>query len=197
MMEKENYDSPFYSVDELKNLGATHVGRDVKISRLARFYGFKGRIGDFSRIDDFAIIKGAVDIGAHVHISSYCLVSGVGGTVAMNDFSGLSAHCAVYTASDDYSAPFLSNPTVPPEHTKSHKGDVVLGIGALVGAHCIILPRTTIADYATIGALCVIKGMVAVGDVVRSTAETRIVKKRDVAAIEMHVDAVRKKDKAL
>ena len=48
---------PFYRTEELLALGCTSVGRKVQVSRLARFYGFHGVIGDCTRIDDFCILK--------------------------------------------------------------------------------------------------------------------------------------------
>ena len=67
-------DSPFYSPHELARLGCTSVGRHVQVSRLARFYGFHGSVGDHTRIDDFVILKGHVEIGCYVHISAFSMM---------------------------------------------------------------------------------------------------------------------------
>lgn len=192
-----NTESPFYSEDELKALGATAVGKKVQVSRLARFYGFKGVIGDFSRIDDFAILKGVVDIGRHVHVSAYCLLSGVGGRIIFEDYSGMASHCAAFTSTDDYSGPFLTNPTVPREHTSPITGNIIFEKGSLLGAHSVALPGTVMRAFSTVGAMCIMKGEVAEGDVMVSGMAPRTVRKRDVAALEAHARAVEEKDKLL
>jgi acetyltransferase-like isoleucine patch superfamily enzyme len=175
--------SDFYDKYELLNMGFTDVGRNVQVSRLARFYGFKGKIGDHSRIDDFAILKGHVDIGAYVHISSYCLVSGVAGVVKFGDCSTTAAYTAIYTSSDDYKGPFLCNPLVPKEHVNPLTGDVILGEGALVGAHCVILPGASLGDFATVGALCIVNSKMESGELAVTSGPPRVIGKRDAAII--------------
>jgi galactoside O-acetyltransferase len=94
--------SPFYTNAELAKLGRTWVGRRVQVSRLTQYYGFQGQLGDHSRIDDYCIIKGQVDIGCYVHISAFCMLGGTDGTISFGDFSTTAAYVALYTASDDY-----------------------------------------------------------------------------------------------
>ena len=115
-------ETPFYAPEELRALGCVSVGRQAQVSRLARFYGFQGRLGDHIRIDDFVILKGRVDIGCFVHISSYCLLGGTAGTVTFGDFSTTAAYVGIYTASDDYSSPLLTNSVVPDRSQTWHHG---------------------------------------------------------------------------
>lgn len=155
----------FYNRDELSAIGFTEIGNDVLVSRKVSFYQLTGKIGDNSRIDDFAIVKGNVEIGRFVHISAYCIIAAIQGKVTFEDCSGLSSGVAVYTASDDYRAPVLNNPTVPEQFTKSITGDVFFGIGSLVGAHSVVLPNTIIGDGASIGAFSLVRGTVGEGDI--------------------------------
>ncbi|HVY12833.1 MAG TPA: acyltransferase [Alphaproteobacteria bacterium] len=186
-------ESPFYSEDELRALGATQVGKNAQISRLARFYAFKGSIGERARIDDFAILKGRVNVGSYVHISAFCLLSGVGGTITLKDFSGIAAYTAIYTSSDDYLGPYLSNPIVPVEHTNPFKGDITLGEGSLVGAHSVMVPGAQLGDFATVGALCIINKPIGDGEVMVTGAACRSIAKRDVEALKKRVAAIRGK----
>jgi acetyltransferase-like isoleucine patch superfamily enzyme len=70
-------------------------------------------IGDNSQIDDFVFLNAGQKtiIGQFVHISSFCSITG-GGTLIMEDFSGLAAGCRIITGSDDFSGNGLTNPTV-------------------------------------------------------------------------------------
>ena len=71
--------SDFYSTQELLDFGFESIGRDVRISRLCKIYSIKGFIGDGTRIDDYTMLKGHIEIGRKVHICSHCSLSGVGG----------------------------------------------------------------------------------------------------------------------
>ena len=62
------------------------------------------------------------------------------------DYTGISSHCAVYAASDDYSGDFMTNPTVPEKFTNVIEEPVVIKKYSNIGAGCIILPGVTIAE---------------------------------------------------
>jgi galactoside O-acetyltransferase len=179
--------SPFYTSDELVALGCTAVGEGAVVSRLAQFYAFRGAIGARSRIDDFAIIKGNVELGAYVHISSFCLLGGTGGRLVIEDFGGIAAYVGVYTDTDDYATSRLTNATVPKDLRVGIAGDVRIGRGALIGAHCVVLPNTVVDDYATIGAHCIAKGHYERGGVyITAMASPRRVGTRDIGSIQRH-----------
>ena len=57
-------DINYYSEKELKRLGFKKIGKKVKISKKSSIYYPKNiSIGDYSRIDDFAVISGKIKIG--------------------------------------------------------------------------------------------------------------------------------------
>ncbi|NBP50197.1 MAG: acyltransferase, partial [Actinobacteria bacterium] len=60
----------YMSDDEVRSLGFRHVGRGVKISTRAAIYDAdRISIGDHSRIDDFTVLAGNVEIGRNVHVT--------------------------------------------------------------------------------------------------------------------------------
>ena len=144
----------YYTEKELKDFGFKYIGKNVLISRKACIYGaHEMEIGDNVRIDDFVMLVGKIIIGNYVHIAPFCSLHGsAGGSVRMKDFSGLSAYCAVYAASDDYSGEFLSNPTVPKEYVKIDVSDIVLEKHSLVGLRCVLLPGAYLAEGTVLGA---------------------------------------------
>lgn len=177
--------SEFYSDAELAQLGCTRIGRRVQVSRLARFYGFRGELGDHCRVDDYCIIKGRVDIGCLAHISAFCMLGGTGGTISIGDFSTTAAYVALYTASDDYASPLLTNAVIPSDLRRGITGDVVVGKGVVVGAHSVGLPGAVIGDYATIGALCILNGEYVAGAIyVTGSGRPRSIGRRDVSNLE-------------
>lgn len=176
--------SEFYDRDELITLGFRTVGDNCHISKKVSFYAIDGFIGNHVRIDDFCVLKGKIEIGSYVHIASFSLVTGVGGLVRFKDCSALSSGVHIYTASDNYSAPTLSNPTVPREMTQTISGDVEIGVGVVIGAHSVILPSTKIHDGASVGALSIVIGEISHGDVMISPGTRAVkVKERDTATI--------------
>ena len=115
-------------------------------------------IGEHSQIDDFAFLNAGrlCRIGRFVHIASFVSVIG-GGEFSIDDFSGLSAGCRVITGSDDYTGPFLTNPTVPPEFANPRVSHVTIGKHVIVGTNAVIFPGVTIGDGAAIGACAVVR----------------------------------------
>lgn len=152
--------SMHYSEDELRGLGVASVGRGVLVHRGVLLLNAAGiRIGDHSRIDAQAILSagsGGIHIGRHVHLSAGVYIFGGGGRVLLDDYSGLSSRCAVYTASDDYTDGWLTNPTVPDRYRKVQAGPVSLHRHALVGAGSVILPGVTLARGCSVGALSLV-----------------------------------------
>lgn len=142
------------SKSELIAFGFTHVGKNTRVSRVARFYDINGSIGDGARVDDFAIITGNVSIGKHTHISPFCFLAGTGGQILMEEGSGMSAHVSVFTKSDDYREQACGT-------RRKVTGDVVIGKYSILGAQCVILPGVTIGNFCSIGVGCVLQDDVA------------------------------------
>jgi len=144
--------SSFYSNDELKTIGLKSFGSKVLISRFARIYNpGMVSIGSNVRIDDFCMISSNVTIGNYVHIAPYCLLIGTLG-IEMEDFSGLSSRVSIYSATDDYSGAYLTNPTVPEKYTNVIGGKVTLKRHVIIGSSSIILPSVTLGEGCAVGA---------------------------------------------
>lgn len=146
----------FYSIDELKYLGLKSFGENVLISRLAQFYSpEKIQIGSNVRIDDFCILSGQIKLGNFIHISAYCALYGAYGIV-MEDFTGLSPRCTVFSASDDFSGNYMIGPMVDKRYTNVIGGKVLLRKYTQIGSNCVILPNLTIDEGVAVGAMSLI-----------------------------------------
>lgn len=147
----------FYSSKELQNMGFVSVGENVLISRKASIYGVdKISIGNNVRIDDFCILSGKITLGNNIHISAYTALYGGDTGIILNDFSGISSRCAVYSESDDYSGNCLTNPMNPIEYRNIISGKVILEKHVLVGSGCTILPDVTIKEGTAVGCMSLI-----------------------------------------
>ncbi len=147
----------FLSNEELLNVGFKRLGSDVKISNRASIHNAnKIEIGDYSRIDDFCVISGRVNIGRNVHIAVFCNVAGGTEGVELQDFSGLAYGCQVFTQSDDYSGETLTNPTVPAEFKRETKRPIKIGRHSIVGASSVIFPGVELAEGTAIGAMSMV-----------------------------------------
>lgn len=115
-------------------------------------------LGDYSQIDDFVFINAGrlCRLGRFVHIASFTSIIG-GGELIMEDFSGLSAGCRIITGSDDFSGPFLTNPTVPETHTHVRTGRTVIGRHGVLGTNSIVFPGVTVGEGAAVGAGCIVR----------------------------------------
>ena len=145
---------------DLKDAGFKSLGRNVQISKNCTVIGLENiEIGDNVRIDGYCSIfasrEGWVKLGSFIHIGSYCLLS-AGSGIQMDDFSGLSQGVKLYSRTDDYSGKHLTNPMVPDVYTGVTCGPVVLEKHAIVGAGSVILPKVTIGEGSSVGALSLV-----------------------------------------
>ncbi len=150
-----------FTREELEEFGFASIGRNVRVHRSALIYGAdRVSLGDNSRIDCFSMLSAGADgiaIGQNVHLGAGAFLFGGGGRIGLDDFSGLSSRVVIYTASDDYTDGYMTNPTVPIEFRKIESGAVRLGRHAIVGAGSVILPGVTLKTGAAIGAMTCVR----------------------------------------
>lgn len=142
----------FLFQEEIAEMGFKSCGKDVKISRFARFYSpDKISIGDNVRIDDFCILSGNITLGSHIHISAYVALYGAKG-IEIGDYSGISPKSIVYSAMDDFTGDYLIGPIHPDELTNVTGGLVRIGNFVQVGSNVIVFPNLTISEGSVVGA---------------------------------------------
>lgn len=151
--EKDVVHSSHLMGEEVKRL-LKECGIGVKIRPFAKIARPEVvAIDDYCIIDDFTFIVGGkgIHLGKFIHISSFCSITG-GGTLDMEDFSGLSAGCRIITGSDDFSGKSLTNPCVPDEFKPFlHRGHVRVCKHVILGTNTIVHPDVTIGAYAATG----------------------------------------------
>ncbi|MBP7223208.1 MAG: acyltransferase [Sedimentibacter sp.] len=91
-------------------------------------------------------------IRSNIHISSYSAIYGAKG-VEMEEFTGLSPRCTIFSSTDDFSGNFLISPTVPKEFTNVTSGKVLIKKYSQIGAGSIIMPNITINEGVAVGAM--------------------------------------------
>lgn len=175
----------FFSREELLAAGFSHVGKETRISRKISLYGVSGSIGNYTRIDDFCILKGRLEIGVCVHIAGYVLLGGgADNPITCRDCSAISSHTTVFTGTADYRANAISNPTVPLDMQASIFGPVTLGEGVVIGAQCVLLPFVEVGDGTSVGANLVIHKSLPEGKIIVSrNGKPEIVGERDANVI--------------
>jgi acetyltransferase-like isoleucine patch superfamily enzyme len=147
----------YLSYEELTLVGFKHVGRNVKVSRLASIHRPEEiSVGDNSRIDDFCAISGKVTIGRNVHIAVHCSIVASEDELTMGDFSGLAFGCRLFTSSDDYSGRSLTNPTIPRQYKSIQNGAILLGKHVIIGTNSVVFPGVEIAEGCSIGAMTLV-----------------------------------------
>lgn len=147
----------YLNEEALKDIGFKSIGVNVKISDKAAIYSPETiEIGDHSRIDDFCVVSGKLNIGRNVHIAPHCLVAGGEAGITMDDFSGLAYFVQVFSQSDDYSGKTMTNPTVPKKYKNEYKAAVHIGKHVIVGSGSVIFPGVSIADGCSVGALALV-----------------------------------------
>lgn len=149
----------FFEEEDLKKFGFKSLGLNVKIKKnVGIFFTENISIGNNVRIDDFTILvasKSDVIIGNNVHIAANCYIAGSDG-FEMMDFSGLAPGVMVFSGSDDYSGKKLTNPTIPSKYIGGVCGKVTLEKHVIIGAGTVILPKLTVGEGVSVGALSLV-----------------------------------------
>lgn len=146
----------FCTQEELLSIGFKNIGHNVLISRFARFYGIENmEIGNHVRIDDFCILSGNIRLGNFIHISAYTALYGKFG-IEMEDYSGLSPRCTVFSASDDFSGDYLIGPMLDTKNTNVTGGKVLIKKYSQLGCNCVVFPGITIGEGVAVGAMSLV-----------------------------------------
>jgi galactoside O-acetyltransferase len=179
--------------EALRRMGLGSVGSDVQVDETVQVFGARHvEIGNHVRIDCYAVITAGpatVSIGDHVHLGVGSCLFGTAG-IEIGDFTSLSSRVSVYSTDDDYHGGRLSGPTVPLEYRSVHTRPVVVGAHVLVGAGSIILPGVSVSRGAAVGALSLIKRDVGEGELVAGVP-ARFLHRRDIDSLTELEEQVR------
>lgn len=177
---------PYLTEPQLAQMGFHSLGKNVQISDKAAIYNADQiDIGDNSRIDDFCVVSGRVQIGSYVHVAPYCLLAGGTEGIFLDDFSGLAYNVQVFSQSDDYSGRTLTNPTVDKKYKSETKAPVQIGRHVIIGATSIVFPGVLLAEGCSVGAMTLIhKSTTPWGIYVGNPARRIRERKKDLLALE-------------
>ena len=146
----------FYSEKELKKLPIKSFGKNVLISKKVSFYSNNEIIiGNNVRIDDFCILSGKIELGSYIHIGAYCALYGAFG-IKMEDFTGLSPRCSLFSASDNFDGNYLISPTTKKEHNQIIGGEILIKKYSQVGTSSVIMPNITLEEGTAVGAMSLV-----------------------------------------
>lgn len=149
--------SSFYRQEEVIQLGFKSIGENVLISKKACFYNIQHiSIGSNVRIDDFCILSGHISLGSYIHIGAFSALYGSKG-IEMEDYTGLSPRCSIFSASDDFSGDYLISPMVNDEKTNVTGGPVKIRKYTQIGAGCTIMPCLEIKEGVAVGAMSLVR----------------------------------------
>ena len=181
----------FLSNDEISKIGFKYVGKGVKISDKANFYGIELiEIHDNSRIDDFSILSAGSEgifIGRHVHIACYASLIGKE-RIEVQDFCGISSRVSIYSSNDDYSGDWLTGPTVPEKYTNVRHGKVLLEKHVIIGVGSCILPDVTIHADSAVGAFSLVTKNIKSGIIVTGVPAVKLRSRKDtIFKLENHI----------
>jgi len=147
----------YLSEEELNCLGFKELGKNVKISSNVSIYDASSiSIGDFSRVDDFCVLSGNIEIGRYCHITPMCLIAGGAPGVVMKDFCTIAYGVKIFSQSDDYSGSTMTNSLIPKKYKNETFSKVILQENVIIGAGSIVLPGVEIAEGCSIGAMTLV-----------------------------------------
>lgn len=144
-----------YTEDELKDLLGS-VGTNVLIDKSVKIYNGKNmHVGSNVRIDAYCVLSVGADltIGSFVHLAPFVQIAGNGGSVYIDDFCGISSRVNLFTATDDYTQGWMTNPMVPNEFRNVKVGNIVLKKHCIIGCGSVIMPKVTLDQGVAVGAL--------------------------------------------
>jgi acetyltransferase-like isoleucine patch superfamily enzyme len=147
----------YLTESELQLMGFLHLGINIKVSDKASIYNCESiSIGDNSRIDDFCILSGVINIGCYCHITPMCIVAGGVPGVILNDYSTLAYGVKIFAQSDDYSGATMVNSLVPKKYKNEIFHEIEVGKHVIIGAGSVVMPGASIATGCSIGAMTLV-----------------------------------------
>jgi len=69
---------------------------------------------------------------------------------------GLSQGVKIYSKTDDYTGKHMTNPMVPERYTGVTGGTVTIGRHGIIGSGSVILPKVTVGEGSSVGALSLV-----------------------------------------
>jgi galactoside O-acetyltransferase len=150
----------YYTEHDLNYVGFKKLGSNIKIARDAIFIGLENiELGSNIQIDSnvtFAARNGHLSLGSYIHIGGGSHLSCSGG-INICDFVTISQGVKIYSASDDYSGEFMTNPTVPSNFTNVVRGEIEIESHVILGSGSVVLPGVKIRQGTAVGALSLVK----------------------------------------
>jgi len=173
-----------YSVEELKQSNIK-FGENVDIANNVIFHNPQNIfIGNNVRIDSHCLLiagkHSKIVIGNNVHVGAGCYYYGNSGNIIIDDNCTTSGGVFLYTASDDYTDGYMTNPTISNDYKKVDMGDIILRKHTIVGSKTTILPHVVL-DYATsVGAHSLVKESTNEFDIIAGVPAKFIKKRKNV-----------------
>lgn len=142
-----------YTIEELRSLGVTIFGNNIKISKFTNIYNPQNLIlHNNIRIDDFCVIscKGKIIIKNNVHISAQCFISS-SSLIEIGNYSSISVGTKLFGSCDDFSGKYMVNPTVPSRFTNVVNKDIIIEDHVVIGSNTVCLPGIVVSEGVAIG----------------------------------------------
>lgn len=175
----------FLTESELKQVGFKSYGDNVLISDKVSIYSSNTiSIGSNVRIDDFCILSGNIELGNYIHISAYTALYGRFG-ILMEDFTGISPRCTIFSASDDFSGEYMISPMVPDKLTNVSGGKVIIKRFAQIGANSVILPNVILNEGAVVGAMSLVKNTINAWEI-HGGCPAKLIKRRNKNILSLY-----------
>ena len=74
----------------------------------------------------------------------------------MEDFTGLSPRCSLFSASDNFDGNYLIRPTTKKEHNQIIGGEILIKKYTQVGANSVIMPNIILEEGTAIGSMSLV-----------------------------------------
>ena len=173
----------FIPTRELATMGFKSLGSDVLISDKCSIYSPSTiSIGNKVRIDDYCLLSGEIILGNYIHIAAYNALYGKFGII-MEDFTGLSPRCTIFSASDDFGGNYLISPMPSEKFRNVTGGKITIKRYCQIGAGSIILPSVTLEEGVALGAMSLVKKNLA-GWNIYGGNPLRFIKKREQGLLD-------------
>jgi acetyltransferase-like isoleucine patch superfamily enzyme len=170
--------SSVYSEQELDALGFGSLGIDVRIDKRVAIFGASDiHVGSHVRIDCFCVMTAGpatLRIGSYTHIAAHTYLSGAQGGIDIGYGAGIAPFAAIYSAVEDYTQGYLTNPSVPIDLRDPKVAPVVLGAHTAVGSSSVVLAGVTSGFGSAIGALSLVSRRIRPFAVVHGNPARRI-----------------------
>jgi len=149
----------YLSRSQIQQMGFKYIGENVLISNRSAIYDAERIVlHENTRIDDFCLLSGMLEIGSFTHLAPYTMLAGGLGGIHIGKYVTFAYGVKVFSESDDYTGDSLVGSLIP-RHLKHGLtvNNILIQDYCILGTNSTLMPGAELGEGVALGAHSLVK----------------------------------------